>query len=129
MHKPHGNLYQLVYFFWHVLENQGEIEKWRSYANWGQGTISINTKEGTKLIFSVLYVPCLDQDLLSMDKMLTKGYSLFFKDKMCIIYDPHGCDIEKVGTIDNSFPLDFNMDKQSDELGYSIEDNTIVWNH
>ena len=48
----------------------------------GKDTFNIHTREGTKLISSVLYVPYQGQNLLSVAKMLKKGYSLNFKDSM-----------------------------------------------
>lgn len=60
-----------------------------------------------------------------MNKMLKKGYSVNFKDNMCIIYDHHGCEIANVGMIDDSFPLDFSMAKQH---VYSTKaDETWLW--
>ena len=42
-------------------------------------TIAINTKRGTKIVTNVLYIPELDQNLLSVTQMLRNGYAVSFK--------------------------------------------------
>ncbi|RVX19445.1 Retrovirus-related Pol polyprotein from transposon TNT 1-94 [Vitis vinifera] len=56
----------------------------------GRGTIAIKTNSGIKLIFDVLFVPDISQNLLSVGQMLEKQYSLQFKHNQCIIFDPYG---------------------------------------
>lgn len=53
----------------------------------GRGTISINTKKGTKYIQNVLLVPSLQQNLLSVGQMIQNGYSLHFEGDTCRIYN------------------------------------------
>ena len=55
-----------------------------------RGTIAIKTNSGIKLIFDVLFVPDISQNLLSVGQMLEKQYSLQFKHNQCIIFDPYG---------------------------------------
>ncbi|KAJ4707148.1 Retrovirus-related Pol polyprotein from transposon TNT 1-94 [Melia azedarach] len=69
----------------------------------GKGTISIPTSKGIKFINDVLLVPNLDQNLLSVGQMMHKGYSLFFKDKACVISDSSGDKVVVVPMIDKSF--------------------------
>jgi len=71
----------------------------------GRGSVKFPTDEGTKIINDVLYVPNLTQNLLSVAQLLHKNYSLNFKDKQCVIYDPKGCEVAKISMIDNSFPI------------------------
>lgn len=40
----------------------------------GKGTVAISINRGTKLISDVLYVPKIDQNLLSVGKLVEKGY-------------------------------------------------------
>ncbi|XP_047264716.1 uncharacterized protein LOC124896888 [Capsicum annuum] len=47
----------------------------------GMGTITIETQSGTKTISDVLYVPDLDQNLLSIGQLLEKDFKLYFEDK------------------------------------------------
>lgn len=47
----------------------------------GRGTIATEGHLGLKLIYDVLYVPELYQNLLSVAKLLEKGYKVLFKDK------------------------------------------------
>ncbi|XP_057996597.1 uncharacterized protein LOC131175917 [Hevea brasiliensis] len=71
----------------------------------GKGTVVVQSKQGIKCIPDVLYIPFLDQNLLSVAQMIKKDYSLYFKYLCCHIYDVNGCELVKVNMIDNSFPL------------------------
>ena len=61
-------------------------EKLRKFE--GIGTVAVHTEEGNqKFIHDVLYVLSLSQNLLSVGQLLRKGYSLYFDDGVCIVYD------------------------------------------
>jgi len=62
----------------------------------GKGTIAISTYSGTKLISDVLYVPEIDQNLLSVGQLIEKGYKVLFENESCLIKDNDGKDIFKV---------------------------------
>ena len=51
----------------------------------GKWTIAINTKKCTKIVTNVLYIPELDQNLLSVTQMLRNGYAVSFKENFCFI--------------------------------------------
>ncbi|KAH9707133.1 hypothetical protein KPL70_012460 [Citrus sinensis] len=54
----------------------------------GKGTIAVHTKGGNKkLISDVLYVPNLTQNLLSVEQLIQKGFSIYFDDEKCKIID------------------------------------------
>ncbi|KAL6315072.1 hypothetical protein AAG906_030925 [Vitis piasezkii] len=54
----------------------------------GKGTIAISTKRGTKIVTNVLYIPDLDQNLLSVAQMLRNGYvSLRFMQEAGMVED------------------------------------------
>lgn len=78
----------------------------------GKGSVYIQTKQGIKLVPDVLFIPSLDQNLLSVAQMMKKGYSLSFKDNVCSIFDSHGAEIVKVNMVGNSFPLNWNSVQQ-----------------
>ncbi|RVW82648.1 Retrovirus-related Pol polyprotein from transposon TNT 1-94 [Vitis vinifera] len=50
----------------------------------GKGTIAISTKRGTKIVTNVLYIPDLDQNLLSVAQMLRNGYAVSFKENFVL---------------------------------------------
>jgi len=51
-----------------------------------KGTIGVKPKQGKpKHINDVLYVPPLPHNLLSVGKLLEKGYLIVFKDNQCIV--------------------------------------------
>jgi len=45
----------------------------------GKGTIEISMSSGTKIIFDVLYVPDIDQNLLSVGQLMEKGFKVSFE--------------------------------------------------
>lgn len=71
----------------------------------GKGTVSIESFAGTKLISDVLYVPEIDQNLLSVGQLLEKGFKLLFEDKMCLIIDSSGQELFKIKMQGKSFSL------------------------
>ncbi|KAI5436196.1 Phosphoenolpyruvate carboxylase 4, variant 2 [Lathyrus oleraceus] len=46
----------------------------------GKGNIGVTTKQGSKVIHDTLYVPELDENLLSIGQLLEHGYSLNFEN-------------------------------------------------
>lgn len=62
----------------------------------GKGIVAIESSSGTKLISDVLFVPELDQNLLSVGHLLDNGFKLNFGDKKCVIFDPRGQEICQV---------------------------------
>ncbi|XP_031261579.1 uncharacterized protein LOC116119791 [Pistacia vera] len=53
----------------------------------GIGDVAVQTQAGTKIISSVLFVPEIAQNLLSIAQMLEKNYTLHFQNHACIIKD------------------------------------------
>ena len=56
----------------------------------GKETVAIKGSAGIKLIYDVLLVPKIDQNLLSVGQLLEKGYSVVFKNKMCVLANSNG---------------------------------------
>jgi len=56
----------------------------------GIGDIVIDSGLGKRIISDVLYVPEIDQNLVSVRQLLKKGYAVVFKDKTCEIFDLTG---------------------------------------
>ncbi|XP_016730564.1 uncharacterized protein [Gossypium hirsutum] len=66
----------------------------------GRGNVVINTYSGNKVISDVLFVPNIDQNLLSVGQLVEKGYSLAFKNGSYIIEDPYGQKLVTVAMAD-----------------------------
>jgi len=49
----------------------------------GKGLVKLQTKEGTRPIHDVLFIPCQAQSLLGIAQMIANGYSISFKDSLC----------------------------------------------
>ncbi|XP_058783534.1 uncharacterized protein LOC131658238 [Vicia villosa] len=78
----------------------------------GKGSIGVTMKQGNKFIHDTLYVPKLDENLLSSGQLLKHNYSLNFKNKECIIIDSEIRSVSVVKITSNkSFPLSFNYEK------------------
>ncbi|XP_015166688.1 uncharacterized protein [Solanum tuberosum] len=91
----------------------------------GKGTVAFESYSGTKLISDVLYVPELDQNLLSIGKLLQNGFKLTFEDKKCVIFDPKGQQICQVNMRGNSFSFDPMEEKLVAYLNQEMTTN--IW--
>eukprot|EP00253_Pinus_taeda_P022088 PITA_22088 len=80
----------------------------------GKGRVSIQAGNGEHMIVpEVYYVPSLKCNLLSIGKLIDKGYNVFFKDDMCTIRDipPSKKIIAQVQMTNNRmFPLKLRED-------------------
>lgn len=79
----------------------------------GKGTVAIESCSGTKIITDVLYVPDINQNLLSVGQLLEKGYKVLFEDKMCLIKVAKGQGLFKVKMKGKSFSLDLMEEVQA----------------
>ena len=61
-----------------------------------------------KQIHDVLYVPDLEENVLSVGKLMENGYSLVFRDNYCKIYDKVEQVIVEVKMIKRNFPLQYH---------------------
>ena len=91
----------------------------------GKGNVLIHTNSGTKVIHDVLFIPDLDQNLLSVAQLLKRGYSLSFKDDCCVIVDCHDVEVARIKMLGNSFPVNFRQVKHAALL--SKHDNSSIW--
>ena len=71
----------------------------------GKGIVAVSTNRGIKTITNILYIPELDQNLLSVAHMLRNGYEVSFKERFCFITDTHDLEIAKIKINGNSFYL------------------------
>lgn len=90
----------------------------------GRGTVAIPSCSGTK-ISDVLYVPEIDQNLLSFGQLIERGFKVTFKDKHCLIKDATGQDMFKVKMKGKSFTLN---PLEEEQAVFLIKENvTEVW--
>jgi hypothetical protein len=94
----------------------------------GKGTIAVKTKQGqVKHINDVLYVPGLAHNLLSVGKLIEKGYLVVFKNNECIIYDKenHNQIIAKINMLQNRI-FSFNFSYEANRaLKVGYDDDAI----
>ena len=91
----------------------------------GKGTVAVQTRKGTRMIRDVLYVPSLDQNLLSVPQMMENGYTIHFEGNICAIYDPSGVNIACVKMQKKCFPIEWNCKAQ--EQSIQAQSNEITW--
>jgi hypothetical protein len=75
----------------------------------GKRVVAVKTLSGTKYISDVLFVPELNQNLLSVGQMLEKHYTLHFKDMKCTIFDHVGCELMSIKMRNRSFPIEWKQ--------------------
>ena len=68
-------------------------------------TIVIPTCHGTKLITNVLYVPDINQNLLSVGQLVEKRYKVLFNNDYCLIKDVNDSDQFIIKMKEQSFVL------------------------
>lgn len=79
----------------------------------GKGTVAIKYNIGLKLIYDVLYVPEINQNILSVGQLLEKGYKVLFEDKFCLITDAQNKEVFKVQMQSKTFALNFTEKEQA----------------
>lgn len=72
----------------------------------GKGDVIIDGPEGAKLISDVLYVPEIDQNLLSVGQLVEKGYKVMFEEGLCLIADSAGKETLKIQMKEKCFSFD-----------------------
>ncbi|KAL8096063.1 hypothetical protein AgCh_037136 [Apium graveolens] len=91
----------------------------------GKGTAAIASCSGTRLISDVLYVPDIQQNLLSVCQLTERGFKVIFEDKHCLIKDAANQDIFIIRMKGKSFSLNPLEEEQS---AFTIKENiTEVW--
>jgi len=73
----------------------------------GKGIIAIEGNSGIKHILDVIFIPKIDQNLLSVGQLIEKGYLVVFKDKYCLISDPARLEIFTIKIKGKNFSLDW----------------------
>ena len=76
-----------------------------------KGTVAITRYEGTKFIPDVLFLPKIDQNLLSVGQLLDKGYKVLFENNECLIRDASGKNLFNVKMKEKSLTLNL-MEKE-----------------
>ncbi|GLU17722.1 hypothetical protein SLE2022_340780 [Rubroshorea leprosula] len=91
----------------------------------GKGVVGVQTPAGTKLIYDVLYVPDISQNLISVGQLLENKFALHFYDNMCDVVDESGVILFSVKMSDRSFPVEW---KNTEILACtSIVNNSSLW--
>ena len=79
----------------------------------GKGIVVLNSLSGLKYISDVLYMPDIDQNLLSVRQLMEKGFKLRFEDQWCLIKDNLGNNVFRVKIKSKGFTLNLMEKEQS----------------
>jgi len=91
----------------------------------GKGTVAIASCSGTKFNPYVLFVPEIQQNLLSVGQLIERVFKVIFKDNFCSIRDAAGQNIFKVKMNGKSFALN---PLEEEQVAFPIKENiTQVW--
>ena len=89
----------------------------------GKRTVAIESV--SSLNPDVLFVPNIDQNLLSVGQILEKGFKVLFEDKFCMIKDANGKNVFKIKMRGKSFALNL---LEEEKTVVSQENNvTSLW--
>lgn len=78
-----------------------------------------------KLITDVLFVPDLDQNLLSVGQLLENSFKLLFEEKTCLIKDADSKEMFKIKMKGRSFNL--NLLDKTQAAAVQLENDTWSW--
>lgn len=93
----------------------------------GKGIVTIQTKKGTRQIKDVLYVPSLDQNLLSVPQMMQNGYSIYFEGDTCTIFDTKGNNIAEIKMQQKCFPIQWVNEAPENSMHAQANELTWLW--
>jgi hypothetical protein len=91
----------------------------------GKGAIEVETMSGTKTLKNVLYVPKINQNLVSVGQLLESGYSLSFNVGMCNIRDKMGMLLLSAKMMNRSFNIDWKEACLS--VNTCVYTDSILW--
>ncbi|RVW60910.1 Retrovirus-related Pol polyprotein from transposon TNT 1-94 [Vitis vinifera] len=91
----------------------------------GKGTVAIESQTGLKLIYDVLFVPDIDQNLLSVGQLVEKEFKVYFEDRNCIIMDAEGKEMFNIKMKGKSFALNLLEDEHTAIL--QQDSTTMFW--
>ena len=91
----------------------------------GKGTVAIESCTCTKLIYDVLYIPYIDQNLLSVGQLVEKVFLVIFKNKQLLIKDANDDEVFIIKMRGKCFFLDQMEEEQA--AFPIIRNNAEIW--
>jgi hypothetical protein len=93
----------------------------------GSGMITIKSHFGLELISNVLYVPELNQNLLSVSQLLEKDYKVLFEHKICVIKNQNNKEVIRAHMKAKKFVLDLMknndiIDEDENKIGGELRE-------
>ena len=91
----------------------------------GKRTVAIKSQTGLKLIYDVLFVPDINQNLLNVGQLVEKGFKVYFEDRNCIIKDVECKEVFNIKMKGKSFALNLLEDEHVVVL--QQDSTTMLW--
>ncbi|KAL6314090.1 hypothetical protein AAG906_011825 [Vitis piasezkii] len=91
----------------------------------GKEMVAIESQTSLKLIYDVLFVPDIDQNLLSVGQLVEIEFKVYFEDRNCIIKDAEGKEVFNIKMKGKSFALNLLEDEHTDIL--QQDSTTMFW--
>ena len=91
----------------------------------GKWIVAIESLVGLKHISDVLYVPDIDQNLLSLAQLVEKGFKVIFEDNWCLIKDVKDKDVCRVKMKAKSYALNLMEEEQ---ITFSSTTTYLIYN-
>ncbi|KAL4324140.1 hypothetical protein GQ457_11G003170 [Hibiscus cannabinus] len=91
----------------------------------GKGSISVNTPKGKRTIHNVLFIPDLNQSLLTIPQMAKNDFNVQFKGDVCCIFDVCGSKFAELKMKNNSFYLKLGV--VCEHVYHAKDDVSPLW--
>ena len=90
-----------------------------------KGIVAIQSPTGLKLLTDVFFVPDLDQNLLSVGKLLENGFKVLFEEKAYVIKESNNMEMFKVKMRGRSFSLNLLDEEQATVV--RLKNDSKLW--
>ncbi|RVW60199.1 hypothetical protein CK203_088206 [Vitis vinifera] len=105
--------------------NKSTSESWLVDSGLAKERFAIESQTGLKLIYDVLFVPDIDQNLLSVGQLVEEEFKVYFEDRNCIIKDAEGKEVFNIKMKGKSFALNLLEDEHTAIL--QQDSTTMFW--
>jgi hypothetical protein len=97
----------------------------------GKGNIKATMQVGGKLthttITQVLHVPKMNNSLISVNKLISKGFKVKLDPDGCKVNDARGVIVAQARRDKNLYLLNVNVRKDTTHIANSLEEGAMLW--
>jgi hypothetical protein len=96
-----------------------------------KGTIKATMQVGGKLshatITQVLHVPKMKNNLISVSKVISKGFKVEFDNDGCKVNDVQGVVVAEAQRVKNLYLLNLKVHKDTTHIANSLDEGVMLW--